>query len=79
MERKLVDQLKKVNEHQTEELLTVELITDDDTGMYSSDEFDFGLQAGLMDRCKKDPEFKKRVAKFVRELADNIENTEGFV
>ena len=74
----LLERLKKLEEHQTKELITIELITDDDTGIYSGDDFDFGLHPLLSDTVK-DPEKKVRLVKFIRELADNIESREDFV
>jgi len=80
MVNRLLGRMQKatISEHQTKELVTIDLITDDDTGMYSGDEFDFGLHGLLRDYVEKDPERKKRLAKFIRQLADNIESTEGF-
>jgi len=69
---KLRESYLKINEHQTKTLTSIELITDDDTGMYSGDDFDFG-ETGLDDWIMKDPDNGKRLAQFMREYADGIE------
>jgi len=64
---------RQLKEHSTQTLTSIELITDDDSGIYSGDEFDFSEPQELRDFLANDPEAGKRLAKFMREYADQIE------
>jgi hypothetical protein len=76
--KQLLENLQKINEHQTQPLITIEAIVDDETGMYSSDLFDYGISGTFTERCKGNEPYRNEMVKTLRHLADMIESGEEY-
>ena len=58
------------------DLIKVTEIVDDDTGMYTVGELDFGICGVVDDFLKREPENRLRLIKMLRFLADKLEKAE---
>jgi hypothetical protein len=67
-----------INEHKTEVLVSFDLITDDDTGIYSGDTYDFQIHQLAFEHLNS-PERKKEFADYLRKFADRVENNPDFI
>jgi len=68
----LFENIRDLNEMKDEPIITISKVIDDDTGIWSDDEFEFSKHP-LYDEYKNDKEAGKRLADDLRKVADMIE------
>jgi hypothetical protein len=61
---------------QDRDLVKVTVVTDDDTGMYGVGDLDFGIPMTTIDWLDAKPERAKKLADWMRWLADQCEKRE---